>query len=163
MAETVHLVLKANGTQIQGESTQTSLGRENTIECLAWEQAIETAREGGTAMATGRRQFKPVIIKKRIDKATPLLAKALTENAALEAQFMFFRPNPAGDGTTEQFFTVELKEARIASIKLWVPDATMPAAEAIPPLEQVELVFGNIVWTYNPSGVQHEDSWRASR
>ena len=28
MAESVHLYLKANGTDIKGESTQTSLGRE---------------------------------------------------------------------------------------------------------------------------------------
>ena len=28
MAETVHLYLKSNGTDINGESTQTSLGRE---------------------------------------------------------------------------------------------------------------------------------------
>ena len=34
MAETVHLYLKANGADVKGESTQHSLGRENSIECV---------------------------------------------------------------------------------------------------------------------------------
>ena len=38
MAETVHLFLKANGTDIKGESTQTSLGRADSIECVYYEQ-----------------------------------------------------------------------------------------------------------------------------
>lgn len=48
MAETVHLYLKANGADINGESTQTSLGREGSIECLFFEDAVRTAREKGS-------------------------------------------------------------------------------------------------------------------
>jgi len=33
MAQTVHLFLKVNGEDVQGESSQTSEGRENSIEC----------------------------------------------------------------------------------------------------------------------------------
>ena len=55
MAETVHLKLKANGSDIQGDSTQSSLGRENTIECISYEQEVKTAREAGTNTVTGRR------------------------------------------------------------------------------------------------------------
>jgi len=36
-----------------------------------------TAREAGSGMATGRRQHEPIRFQKRIDKASPLLAKAL--------------------------------------------------------------------------------------
>ena len=53
MAETVHLYLKANGTDIKGESTQTSLGRQDSIECVYYEQGVKTAREAGSGMATG--------------------------------------------------------------------------------------------------------------
>jgi type VI secretion system secreted protein Hcp len=163
MAETVHLKLTAAGTAIEGESTQTSLGREKTIECVSFETAIETAREAGSAIATGRRRHLDIVIHKRVDKSTPLLIKALTENTKLEATFMFFRPNPAGDGTTEQFYTVALKEARISSYKQWVPDTMVPNAHAVPPLEEIKFVFGHINWTYNSTGAQHEDSWAASK
>lgn len=160
MAETVHLSLKANGTDIQGESSQTSLGRENTIECVYFEDAVRTAREKGSGMATGRRTYEPLTIRKRIDKSSPLLAKALCDNEKIEGTFKFFRPNPAGDGTTEQFFTVEIFDGRIASIKRIVPDTIDPASSSEPPLEEVAFVFHTIRWCYEPDGVEHQDSWR---
>ena len=40
----------------------------------------------------------------------------------------FYRPNPAGDGTTEHFFTVEIGEGRLASIKRVSPDVIDPAS-----------------------------------
>ena len=159
MAETVHLYLKANGTDIKGESTQTSLGRENSIECVYFESAVRTAREASSGRATGRRQYEPIIIRKRIDKSTPLLAKALAQNEVIEATFKFFRPAPGGDGTTEQFFTVNIAEGRVSSFKMVVPDTLEPATSTAPPLEEVAFVFHTINWTYEPAGTSHEDSW----
>jgi type VI secretion system secreted protein Hcp len=159
MAESVHLFLKANGKAIQGESTQRSLGRENSIECLAFEQEVITAREAGTAMATGRRQYNPLTIRKRIDKSSPLLMKALVENTVIEGTFKFFRPNPTGDGTTEQFYTVKIEQARISSVKQTVPDSFSPTATNEPPMEEISFVFHTITWTYTDGGVEHTDRW----
>jgi type VI secretion system secreted protein Hcp len=163
MAETVHLYLKANGTDIKGDSTQTSLNRENSIECLYFEQAVKTAREAGSGMATGRRQYEPLLIRKRIDKASPLISKALAENTVIEGVFKFFRPNPTGDGTTEQFFTVQVKQGRVSSQKLYVPDTIVPATSTEPPLEEVTFVFHTISWTFTNGGVTHEDTWDQNR
>jgi len=159
MAEAVALQLKANNADIQGENTQTSLNRANTIECLHYEQAVATARETGSGLATGRRQYEPLVITKRVDKASPLLQKALTTNAVIDGKFQFFRPNPTGDGTTEQFYTVEIKLGRIASINEWVDDTFDPALANRPMLEQVSFVFHTISWTYTNGGVTHEDTW----
>jgi type VI secretion system secreted protein Hcp len=159
MAETVHLYLKANGKDIQGESTQTSLGRENSIECVSYEQGVTSAREAGTGTVVGRRQYTPLTITKRIDKSSPLLMKALVNNEKIDATFKFFRPNPAGDGTTEQFYSVALKEGHIASVKQIVPETLNPVTASYPPLEQVAFVFKTISWTYTKGGVTHEDSW----
>jgi type VI secretion system secreted protein Hcp len=163
MAETVHLYLKANGTDIKGESTQVSLGRDGSIECVYYEQEVITAREAGSGLATGRRQYQPLLIRKRIDKSTPLLMKALCENQVIEASFKFFRPNPTGDGTTEQFYTVNFKQGRINTIKQVVPDTIVPATSKDPALEEVAFVFHTIGWTYTNGGVTHEDSWSAQR
>ena len=163
MAEAVALYLKANGTDIKGESTQTSLGREGSIECIYYEQGVITAREAGSGIATGRRQYQPLLIRKRIDKSSPLLMKALCENQVIETQFKFFRPNPTGDGTTEQFYTVGFKKGRIASIKQVVPDAFVPASSNEPPLEEITFVFHTINWTYTNGGVTHEDTWDQQR
>ena len=163
MAETVHLYLKANGEDIQGESTQTSLGREDSIECLYFEDSVRTAREKGSGMATGRRTYEPIVIRKRIDKSSPLLARALCNNEVIAGTFKFFRPNPAGDGTTEQFFTVEIAEGRVGSIKRVSPDTIDPASSMDPPMEEVSFVFHNITWTYEATGASHHDNWRENQ
>lgn len=159
MAETVHLALKAAGADVQGESTQTSLARENTIECVFFQSGVTTARERGTGQATGRRQYEPLMIRKRIDKATPLIAKALVRNEEIEGKFLFFRPNPSGDGTTEQFYTIEIKKGRVAAIKQFSPDAIEPGTSTDPAMEEVSFVFHTITWTYTNGGITHEDTW----
>lgn len=163
MAETVHLKLKANGTDIKGDSSQKSLGREDSIECVHFEASIKTAREAGSGMATGRRQHEPITFRKRIDKSTPLLAKALCENQVVEGTFLFFRPNPTGDGTTEQFYTIAIKKGRVSSQRQWLPDTITPASKLEPPLEEISIVFHTIMWTYTNGGITHEDTWDQQR
>jgi type VI secretion system secreted protein Hcp len=160
MAMTVHLYLTANGTKIDGDSTILSLARENSIECLSFEDSVRTARERSSGMASGERTYEPIRIVKRIDKSSPLLAKALCNNEVIEATFKFFRPNPAGDGTTEQHFTVEVREGRVGSCTRVSPDVIDPASANAPPTEEVTFVFGWIRWCYEPDGVEHIDHWR---
>lgn len=160
MAETVHWYLNTNGEKVDGESTQTSLGRENSIECLSFVDAVRTAREKGSGLATGRRTYEPIVIRKRIDKSSPILARSLCNNEVIEGTFKFFRPNPAGDGTTEHFFTVEYAEGRVASIRRVSPDTIDPASATEPPTEEVSIVFHTITWTYEPGGQMHTDNWR---
>ncbi len=159
MAQSVHLYLTANGTKIDGDSTIASMDRENSIECLSFEDSVRTAREASSGMATGDRTYEPVRITKRIDKSSPLLAKALCNNEVVEGTFKFFRPNPAGDGTTEQFFTVVIEEGRVGSCTRVSPDVIDPASASAPPTEEVTFVFGKITWTYEPDGIEHTDHW----
>lgn len=159
MAMTVHLTLLANGTNIDGESTITSMERENTIECLSFEDSVRTAREASTGMASGERTYEPLKITKRIDSSSPLLAKALCNNETIEGTFRFYRPNPAGDGTTEQFFTVVIESARVSSISRVSPNVIDPASANSPPIEEVSFVFGKITWTYESMGIEHVDDW----
>jgi len=154
MAQTVHAFLKVNGEDVQGESSQTSEGRENSIECTYFESEAMTAREVQSGLATGRRQHKPLV------KATPLLAKALTKNSKLECEFKFYRPNPSGDGTTQQFFTVKITNGRVATQKL-INEWTRPGdPHAAPPQEEVHFVFQDITWTFVDGGIEHQDSWQ---
>ncbi len=159
MAMTVHLYLTANGTKIDGDSTIESLERADSIECLSFSDSVRTAREASSGLASGERTYEPIRIVKRIDKASPLIAKALCNNEAIEGTFKFFRPNPAGDGTTEQFFTVVIEEGRVGSVTRISPDTIDPASSNAPPTEEVSFVFGKIRWTYEPDGVEHEDHW----
>ena len=159
MAQSVHLFLKANGKDIKGESTQVSMNRADSIECVSFNSGVTSAREAASGMATGRRQHEPITIRKRIDKASPLLAKALCQNETVEGVFKFFRPNPTGDGTTEQFFTVAIKGGRVFSQKLMILNTLDPEEATEPPLEEVGFVFSTINWTYTNGGIEHEDNW----
>jgi len=163
MAETVHLYLKANQKEILGESTQTSLDREGSIECLSFTHEIKTAREATSGLASGRRQYEPLRVTKRIDASSPLLLKAMVENQRIDGDFLFFRPSPAGDGKTQQFYTITITNGRIAGMKQISEDTLSPAASVCPPLEEVAFVFETISWTYMSSGVTHEDSWSSNR
>lgn len=154
-AETVHLYLKLDGQPVIGESTQVSLGREGSIECLSFEQSAV----GGDK----NRQYSPVKCVKRVDKSSPILIKALVERKPLDAQFKFFRPNPTGDGTTQQFFTIELKQARITSYRIIVPDTFNPATSNTPPLEEILLTFSAASWTYTDGNITFSDGMGATQ
>jgi type VI secretion system secreted protein Hcp len=158
MAHNVSLFLKVNGQDIQGENAQVSLGRENSIECFQFIQQGKVLREASTGQATGRRQYDPIVIVKRLDKSSPLLARALAQNQPVSGVFKFFRPNPSGDGTDEHFYAVEFKDGRIAALKEYMLDTLDPTAAAHPPLEEVSFVFNKISWTHVSSGVSFEDS-----
>ena len=134
------VILKANGEDIQGESTVTTLGREDTIECFSFDYGVISASESFSGAPSGVRNYEPIRIVKRVDKATPLLWKALCENAKIEGSFKFFRPSPAGDGTTEEFYTVEIEEARISGIDFTSPDAMGGSGATEPPTETVTFV-----------------------
>lgn len=159
MAQPVYLFLKAAGNDIEGESTVKSLEREGSIECLSFKDGVRTAREKGSAIATGDRTYEPLVIEKRIDKSTPLLAKALCKNEDVEGTFKFYRPSPTGDGTQQHFFTIEIKEAKVSGIERVSPDTLDPASAEAPPTERVSFVFGRIIWTYEDGGQTHEDHW----
>jgi len=76
--------------------------------------------------------------------------------------FRFYRPSPRGDGTTEQFFTIEIKDARIDAIERHSPNAIDPAESKAPPLETVRFVYHTIRWVYEPTGAEYVDSWSSS-
>lgn len=161
MAETVHLYLKANGNEVVGQSSQHSLEREGSIECLSVELEFDSERDPSSGMAIGRRRYKPLKVRKRIDASSPLLCKALVENQNIEGTFKFFRPDPHGDGQTEQFYTIEIKNGRLLAIRQISEVALGGSAQ--PPMEEISFVFHDIVWTYMPTGVTSVDSWSHNR
>ncbi len=152
--------LKAKGQEIKGESSVTSLGRQDTIECLKFEHVVHTSGEASSGMSTGRRVHTPVVVTKRIDKSTPLLYKAMVNNESVDAVIQFFRPNPTGDGTTEQFYTIELKSGHISQIRTVLPNVFEPSTANQPIWEEVSIVYRTITWTYTNGGITHMDQWQ---
>jgi type VI secretion system secreted protein Hcp len=157
-APDVFLELTANGVQIQGDAAQK--GHEDEIQCVYFSSSTTTMQYlSGTGMATGRRNYSPIVIRKRVDRATPLLAQALVQNQVAEGTFRFHRL--ASDGTEEHFFTIAFREGRVASQSTYSPDnvSTSGQAHGAPFLEEVSFAFRRIRWTYVPDSIEFEDSW----
>jgi type VI secretion system secreted protein Hcp len=157
-APNVLLFLTANGTAIEGDSLQKT--REGAIECVYFSSSVATTRvTSGSGMATGRRTHGPIVIRKRIDKATPLLAKALVQNEVVVGTFKFFRL--AEDGTEQHFFTIEFDHGRVAAQTTYSPDNVAASGQAgqAPFMEEVRFVYQLITWRYDPDGIEFEDSW----
>ena len=153
MAESIALFLKLNGSDIAGENRQTSPAHANSIEVLSWSWSGD-APASSSGGASGRRVMGEVKFVQPIDKSTPLLFKAFTNNEVAQGVFKFFRPN--ADGTEEQFFTFEGFSGRVTSINPWLPDTINPATSTLPPLVQFTMYFNRVIQTYTNGGITHE-------
>jgi len=156
-AQTVHLTLKANGALIKGDSKETSLGRQDTIMCTYYEHLMAAPTSTGMSNR-GRTQYGPFVIRKLIDKSSTSLIKAIMEGQTLEGTFRFYRPNPNGDGTIQQFYTVQFDGGHIDSIKQYVPDTTDPKTATLPPMEEVTISYAKIAFAFAESGTP-KPSW----
>lgn len=148
-----HLTLTLNGTLIEGDSTISSLGRANTIECLSFSQAGFS----DTSRLPPRRSYRPITIRKRIDRSSPLLMQGWAQNEAGSAVFRFYRASPAGDGTTQQYYTIELVNARITAISTTQADTLDPGSSNLPELEIVSFEFDQIRYTDEVNGTTFVD------
>ncbi len=151
-AQTVHLTVTAAGTTLLCESTQTSMGREDTIEAFSFGANVFRPLDPATGLP-GNDVHRPLRITKRIDRCSPQLMRALVNGEPIAATIRFFRPNPSGDGTTQQFYTITIANALVVGISTLSPDTLSPANLSLPPLETVSFVYGQITWTHTDGGV----------
>src|SRR4051812_23116146 len=133
--------LTANGSPISGDNTRE--GRENSIECVYYEQKSATAYNAASGAASGKRQYQPLVIRKPVDSSTPILHRALAQNQAIDGAFKFYRN---GDGSDFNYYTVNIKQGRIISIDEWSPDnqSTDGQQGISQPMEEVSISFNSI-------------------
>ncbi|MGI8498831.1 MAG: type VI secretion system tube protein Hcp [Gemmatimonadaceae bacterium] len=161
-AQPVMLRLKANGVEIKGSVMQK--GRENAIKCDIIEMSVKTPRDASSGMAAGRRQYEGISCTKPIDRATPLLAKALAENEVIDASFQFWEPQlraAAGTGAEVQFYTIDIKQGRVVEIRQFM-DSIDPAEMKKGALERVTFVFQSITFTINDEKITFSDAIKGS-
>jgi type VI secretion system Hcp family effector len=164
MSGRVYLKLKVAGTDIEGESTVTTIGGvdvSKTIECDGFSEKVSTAQDKVSKRPTGQRIYEALTIRKWVDKASPELQKALCDTMPCEGEFLFFRP-AADDKRMEHYFTIKIERARVSAINRYLPDVSDGdiASAGKPPMEQVSFVFGKITWTHVPGGKEHSDDWQ---
>jgi len=138
-----YLVLEGqNQGKIEG-STKVK-GHEGKILVQAVDHTIEIPKSPQTGLPTGKRVHCPMTLTKEIDKSSPKLFQALTSGEQMkDVTLEYYRISPKG--TEEKYYTVKLSNAILTN------------------MEDVSFTYEKITWTFDPDGIEAEDSWLAPK
>jgi len=157
MALNAYLTLTGE-TQGKINGSVTQAGREDSMEIYGWTHEVIAPRDPASGLPTGKRQHKPIIVTKPIDKATPLLMNLLTNNENItEWSLKCWKPSRAGK--EEQFYSVELVNANVASIQVEQLNNKYPENMKHEVREHVAFTYQKIIWTWQDGGITCEDDW----
>jgi len=132
-------------------------GREGTILVQAFDHTVEIPT-GSDGISVGRRVHRPFTITKEMDKSTPMLFQALCQGELLsEVRLDWYRID--GTGEQEHYFSVVLRNALVSRVHPWVPDVLDPAKASYRHMEDVSFTYEAIIWTWEPDGIEYEDTW----
>ena len=93
---------------------------------------------------------------RRFLKTICRISAAVEANDTGSGTFKFFRPNPLGNGTIEQFFTVFLEGVHITSDRLFILSTITPATANSPPFEEVTFTYTYMRILYTNGGIEAE-------
>jgi type VI secretion system secreted protein Hcp len=150
--------LKIKGSK-QGDikGSVTAKGFEGQIEVIAVAHEIFSPRDLGAGQAAGRRQHKPIVITKNIDRSTPLLRQSFATGERLtEWLLQFF--TKASNGSQKLYFTIKLTDAGITSASLIMPNAQVPETSNLREFEDLTFDYRAITWTWLDGNITAQDS-----
>jgi type VI secretion system secreted protein Hcp len=144
--------------KIKGSVTQK--GREDSIMVIAVKHEVESPRDAASGLPTGKRQHKPFVITKELDKSSPLLMNALCNNENLKAwELQFWQPSATG--VEKQHYTVKLTNANIAFIRLIMLNNKDPLLTRYAEYEEVAFTYQKIEWIWVDGGITALDDWES--
>lgn len=130
-----HLILLTLGSSRNGNIARsvTRVGFEDLIEVFSTSHEVSTDSNQSVRRARGRNKHEAMVITKGIDKATVLLYDSWHTNDRINL-FRLECYNTGVEGNLSLYYTVELEDTRITSIKQQLSN---PALSAVPELENV--------------------------
>lgn len=157
MAIPLYLWLKDDGgADIKGSVNVQK--REGSIEVVAFDHCLYIPTDNNTGKLTGTRTHKPVIFRKEVDSSTPYLYKAVTTGQTLKsAEFKWYRINDAGQEV--EYFNTKLETVKLVRVSPLMYDIKDPSKEKHNHLEEIELRYEKITWTFKDGNIIHSDAW----
>ncbi len=137
-------------------------GHEGKILLQAVDHTIEIPKSPQTGLPTGKRVHGAMTLTKEIDKSSPKLFQALASGEQMkDVTLEFYRISPKG--TEEKYYTVKLSNAILTNMKSWTPNCLSPENKQMGHMEDLSFTYEKITWTYEPDGIEAEDSWLAPK
>jgi type VI secretion system secreted protein Hcp len=157
MAMPAHLTLEGE-KQGKIEGSCDMQGRVGTILVYGMNHSVTIPRSPTDGLATGKRVHGPLSIVKEYDKSSPKLYQALCTGEHLkEVTIKWYRITK--QGTEEHYFTHALEDAIVVSVAPFMPTTLLSENDPYRHMEQVAFTYKKIKWTWEPNGIEAEDSW----
>jgi type VI secretion system secreted protein Hcp len=126
-------------------------GTQTTMDVLSFSQGIVSPRDAASGQATGKRQYKPITIVKRVDASTPRLFQACATNETLPTVTFVLHP----PGASADQLKVTLTNAACADLT----DTTSEGGTM--ELETIHLTFQKIQIEHLIAKTSFQDDWEA--
>lgn len=126
----------------------TAKGHEGTIGVVAVHQATASAPPATRAVP------EPLVLTKRLDRASPLLeAMVATGEACSQFVLEVWLPQAEGTGAEVKTYTIELTGAVPVAMAFDVADQLDPILAKRPPTETLRFSYRKISWTWADGGI----------
>lgn len=155
MANIIHLSVTGSkqGLISSGCGTEKSIGNK-------WQKGHEDEifiyEVNNTVSSEDNISFHPLVIRKPIDKATPLLLQALNGKETLECTFNFYRTST--NGGNEFYYQIKLTKARVTEINYIYPNSM--THNDLQPQEVVSFSFATITMEHIIANTSAWASWK---
>ncbi len=137
-------------------------GREDHVEVLAFNHEVYMPTDVKDGTSAGTRKHKSLVVIKNFDKASPKLYEYLCNGKKIPDVTIHWYMIDANGQETE-YFTHTMKNARVVSVKPWMPNVDDKATETYKHMEEVEFRYEKITWKYVDGNIEFTDSWLEGR
>ena len=102
--------------------------------------------------------FRSITFTKETDASTPYLYKAVTSGQTLKSiEIKWYKIDDSGK--EKEYFNTRLDNVKVVGVTPKMLDIKNPAFEKHNHLEDVELRYEKITWSYKDGNIIHADSW----
>jgi type VI secretion system secreted protein Hcp len=149
--------------QIEGiQGSSDVQGREGHCEILGFNHEVYMPTDRKDGSATGTRVHKEFVVIKNYDKATPMLYQYLCNGKVVpQATLKWYKIDD--QGIEKEYFNHIIKDARVVSIRPYMPDVDNPAFEQYKHMEEVAFRYEKITWKFLDGNIEWTDSWKEGR
>ncbi len=149
-----------SGTPVEGSVDVA--GREKSVEVYEFEHEVRIPTDPDTGKLTGTRKHEAIRLVKAFDAASPYLYKAACEGQTFsEVEIKWYRIDDTG--TEMEYFNHKLEGVKVCSVRPIMYNVKDSSKERYVHLEEVQLRYQKITWTYAEGNLQATDSWKDGR